>query len=98
MAISEDQFFEQFRKTLSAPKEDSVWWPIVGGCCGCGAERKEKTDCYFYYEDHDMGATIPCCLYFSESYHELPCEGCEKYFTKAEAFRIIKEHVDGETG
>lgn len=50
--------------------------------CGMpfGIQAEElKRDCFFYDEDHNMGATIPCCSYHG-GYGNCPCDGCEKYF------------------
>lgn len=65
------------------------------GTCGCFNQPKEKTDCYFYHEEQDMGAHIPTCNY----HHKLgycPCENCEKYIKRSDVFKIIKERVDNK--
>ena len=54
--------------------------------------HKHKTvirrTCFFFWEDHDMGATIPNCK-FGKSYGDCPCEGCEKYVSRGEAMEIV---------
>jgi hypothetical protein len=54
-----------------------------------------REDCYFYFEEHDMGARIPCCTRH-EGLGNCPCDGCEKYLTKADAARIINKYCDGK--
>lgn len=62
--------------------------------CGCSENfRKEKTDCYFYEEEKDMGATVPCCSYYG-GYGNCPCENCEKHFSKKDAYKIIRDYID----
>jgi hypothetical protein len=62
----------------------------LGGCGMTVEEYEEPTrrDCFFYYEDHDMGATIPNCK-FGKSYGDCPCEGCNKYVPRQEAVEIV---------
>lgn len=76
-----------------SPNEWQFQYPVFVYGCGCGIDRKEKTDCYFYREDHDMGATVPYCLYHG-GYGNCSCNGCNKYFPSRKAFGIIKMHVD----
>ena len=68
---------------------------ICGGC-GCGYHSDYKDDCYFYKEEHDMGARIPWCGY------EVRCEfrplnecpkDCPNYISKSEAFSIVSKYV-----
>ena len=53
-----------------------------------------KTDCYFYHEEPDMGAHIPCCNYKNFGYGICPCKECEHYLSKTDAYRLIKMFVD----
>lgn len=59
-------------------------------------EPKEKRDCYFHHEEYDMGAHIDVCSYYGKLGY-CPCENCEKYIQKSEAFNIMKEYVDNRT-
>lgn len=59
-----------------------------------GDWRKDhKTDCYFYHEEQDMGASIPCCNYALLGLGQCPCNGCKHYISKIDADRIIREKV-----
>lgn len=55
--------------------------------------NEHKTNCYFYSEDQDMGASIPCCRFGGRKYGECPCQTCPFYFPKSKADQIIREHV-----
>lgn len=67
------------------------------GMCGCGVPRKAtKEDCYFYHEEHQMGATIPTCSYHNNGLGDCPCEGCKKYIARSEVCKMVKESVDKE--
>jgi len=55
--------------------------------------KKEK--CYFYSEFHDMGASIPCCN-LHDGLGVCPCEDCDKFLSRADAFDIILNHINGE--
>lgn len=61
--------------------------------CGCSTEVKERTDCYFYHEEHDMGARIPFCSYHNKEFGHCPCKDCDKFLSKSEADKIINEYV-----
>lgn len=81
----EQEFIDRFQKNLMS---------YFG--CGCTPEQPErKEDCYFYEEDNDMGARIPFCTYHG-GYGECPCKGCDKYISKANARKIIMEHIKNE--
>lgn len=55
----------------------------------------KREDCYFYREDHDMGATIPYCVYNFEGWGICPCsKECKHYISGQDAFSIVKEYVD----
>lgn len=70
-------------------------YPAFGWGCGCSMQRTEKRDCFFYHEEKDMGATVPCCSYFN-TYSECPCDGCKKYIEMSKVFSIVKGVVDKE--
>lgn len=64
--------------------------------CGCGIrdmQPERNHDCFFYQEQHDMGATIPCCGYYG-GYGNCPCKGCDKYVGLGTALMVIKTMVD----
>ena len=50
-------------------------------------------ECYFYWEDHDMGATIPNCTYANHDYGVCPCEGCTHILTKSKAREILTQYI-----
>lgn len=41
-----------------------------------------KEDCYWYWEDHDMGARIPFCTARKGSDPLETCDGCGEYHSK----------------
>lgn len=77
---------------------------------GCGINYPRcKEDCYWYKEEPNMGAHIPCCQSKGGNYIEpKDCENCEHYHSKykktnADRFRSmtdeelsswINDHVD----
>lgn len=67
--------------------------------CACGAMQKEnyKKDCFFFREEHHMGATIPTCSYHNGGLDFCPCENCNKYINKADVYKLAVNKVD-ETG
>lgn len=68
----------------------------MSGMCGCGmVEQKEKTDCYFYHEEYDMGARIDICSYY-DKLGDCPCEGCDKYIKKSEVFEMVKKYINNK--
>ena len=42
-----------------------------------------------------MGASIPCCG-LNEGLGNCPCEECNKFLTKSDAFDIVLKHIRGE--
>lgn len=65
--------------------------------CGCGVPQKTaKKDCYFYHEEHQMGATIQTCSYHNNGLGDCPCEGCKKYIARSKVYKMAKEAVDKE--
>ena len=59
---------------------------------------KHKTDCYYYWEEQDMGARIPTCLR-EKWLGECPCENCDKYLSNKTIARIARiiSGADDET-
>lgn len=55
-----------------------------------------KTDCYFYDEEHDMGATIPICSYCGKGLGDCSCDDCEKYISKSDVYKLAVEKIDGK--
>lgn len=56
--------------------------------------EKYKTECYFYSEEQDMHATIPCCDYHKYYYEDFDCSGCHAYIPNKTVFKYIKSLVD----
>lgn len=52
-----------------------------------------KRNCFFYYEEQDMGASIPTCNYYFRLGY-CPCNKCKKYIDKGEVYSIVKARVD----
>lgn len=53
----------------------------------------KKTNCYFYFEFHDMGAHIPCCTFEEYPLGKCPCDECTNYLPKKEASKIVREYL-----
>ena len=68
--------------------------------CGCNYNNKYKTDCYFYTETPDMGATIKMCLYdlTTSSWGKCECSNCKNYFPKANVDKIIRDYIKKTEG
>lgn len=60
--------------------------------CGCHQEPQYKTDCYYYYEEQDMHAHIPCCSVSGEFEPKNCNEFCKNYITKKQVADLAKEH------
>lgn len=54
-----------------------------------------REDCYYYTEDMDMGAIIKTCL-LQGTFGSCPCNGCDKFISKYDVFKIVKEHTSHE--
>lgn len=63
--------------------------------CGCSMvqQKEHKKDCYFFHEDHDMGATIPFCSYHKGALGDCPCKDCENYLSNSDAHKIIMDAI-----
>ena len=62
--------------------------------CGANKQPDCKEDCYFYGEDHDMGATIRFCTYGKIEYGECPCNGCTHYLGKNDSDKIVRKALE----
>lgn len=64
--------------------------------CGCGIQmpKKYKEDCYFYCEEHQMGATIPYCSYHNGGLGYCPCDNCDKFISRADVYKSAKDMVN----
>lgn len=63
---------------------------------GCGCQPSPyKEECYFYSEEHDMGASIPCCS-FRGGLGNCPCENCKSYLSEQAAYRIVRAVREGK--
>ena len=72
-------------------------------CPCCQVENKkngtERTDCYFYYEDIDMGARISNCSKDRNlPYGCCPCEKCNVHFTNSDADKLVRAYLFREGG
>ena len=65
-------------------------------CCCCNMPSGNdtfQTDCYYYYEDQDMNAHIPCCS-VNGQYEPNNCnEKCPNYITNKQVNLLVKEHL-----
>ena len=61
--------------------------------CGSDYQDKYKKDCYFYNEEHDMGATIPFCGYQSYASWVCPCKDCKHYLSKDTVHDLVMDYI-----
>ena len=57
-----------------------------------------KTNCYFYNQDYDMGATISTCSYNPNNWVWGKCEclNCQNYLSKKDDNKIIRNYFNKE--
>lgn len=55
--------------------------------------NKLKRNCYFYYEEPDMGASIPTCNYYFKLGY-CPCENCEKYVNESKVRTLVRYYAE----
>lgn len=69
---------------------------FVTGCdlASIKKPKEHKSDCYFYSEEQDMHASIPCCGYHHYFYEEFDCCGCHAYVPNKSVFTLIKSLVN----
>ena len=53
------------------------------------SNKTRLTNCFFYEEWQDMGATISHCTYGQNALYECPCEGCEHFINAEDAREIV---------
>ena len=55
--------------------------------CGIGYSSSVRKDCVFYYCEHDMGASIDCCIL--RGLGNCPCsDSCKDYADKTEVYQL----------
>ena len=68
--------------------------------CGCGINdwRDDfRTDCYFYAEDKDMGATIPWCCKLHKVIEPRDCgKDCKFFISKHDVNEMVNERMPEE--
>ena len=69
---------------------------FVAGCDLASIKKpaEHKSDCYFYSEEQDMHASIPCCSYRHYFYEEFDCAGCHAYVPNATVSTLVRSLVD----
>lgn len=62
--------------------------------CDCGERSPYNEDCYFYEEEHDMGARIPCCS-FGDGFNPISqCPyGCKHYLKNSDVYKLVMEQL-----
>ena len=67
--------------------------PKAGGCRDPWRDWREdyKTDCFFYTEDKDMGATIPWCS--KQGLPEPKCMICGSYCSRKTARELVEKYL-----
>ncbi len=56
-----------------------------------------REDCFYYYNDHDMHATIPSCSKHLNEYY-FKCENCKNFISKKEAHKVVDDYVKRRGG
>lgn len=61
-----------------------------------GIQKKlKRTDCFYYYEEQNMGACIPCCGIYNEL-GKCPCDSkCKDYISLKDIYNIIRNYQNG---
>lgn len=67
-------------------------YPTCFQGCGCGDRAFLCDDCYFYYEEHDMGATMPCCSHLN-TILESKKPQCSYYFSRKRVRQIVENEL-----
>ena len=49
-----------------------------------------KENCFYYFEEQDMGAHIPCCR-LTTGVGDCPCDHCGDYISKRAAYKLVRE-------
>ena len=57
-----------------------------------------RRDCFFFHEEHDMGARIELCVYSNKSYEsslseDFNCRDCPIYISMAEVRGLVLEKL-----
>lgn len=71
-------------------------YPIFMSFCECTPREPEYArDCYYFSEEADMGAHIPCCDALEKfGYEPKGCNSkCKHYISNKEVRRIIDEKI-----
>ena len=53
--------------------------------------RKQKRIAFIIMKKNKWGATIPCCVK-NYGIGNCPCENCNQYLSKSDAYRIVEEN------
>ena len=53
----------------------------------------KKENCFYYFEEHDMGAHIPCCK-INQGLGNCPCENCDSYLSRNNAYKLMEEQQE----
>lgn len=78
---------------------DNLKYSVLPKVNFCGSVLQDwredfKTDCYFYTEDHDMGATIPWCSRDHKIIERQKCNGCKGYIAKSEIYKVALQIIE----
>ena len=76
------------------PDKVTPAYPVFKSYCGCSVkEPKYMRDCYYFYEEPDMGAHIPFCTKSAIDVYDPPnCnKNCPHYISNAEVRKMVKE-------
>ena len=57
-----------------------------------------RTDCFYYIEDEDMGATIPWCSSNKTICKPHQCDGCRDFISKAEVHDVVSHILEEKRG
>lgn len=86
-----DKIIDQINKMRVESKRDYLESLLNGTDT---LEPSINKDCFFYHEEHDMGARIELCGYSNDSYSKclnegINCRNCPNYISNAEVRGLV---------
>lgn len=83
------------KQFLPKPTYPFPHYPIDFQCCGCSSKKFMCDDCYFYSEEHDMGATVPYCSHLHKVLDSKAPE-CIYHFSNKRVRSMVKNVMEME--
>lgn len=68
-----------------------------GFYCGCFQPENEmyREDCYWFHEEHDMGARIPTCAKTKDYIIESCSKDCKNYISNTRVSELANKYLEG---